>query len=48
MHRLGGELIAEGCLNQAIVNEIVEADAKTRRRLDEESDSRKKSPIIFL
>src|SRR5208283_3487324 len=28
MHRLGGELIAEGCLNQAIVNEIVEADEK--------------------
>src|ERR1700686_1562112 len=23
MHRQGGELIAEGCLNQAIVNEIV-------------------------
>jgi ABC-type transporter Mla MlaB component len=23
MHGLGGELIAEGCLNQAIVNEIV-------------------------
>jgi len=28
MHRLGGELTAEGCLNQAIVNEIIEADTK--------------------
>ena len=47
MHRLGGELIAEGCLNQAIVNEIVEADAKHDVDSTKESDSRKKSPIIF-
>jgi outer membrane protein TolC/ABC-type transporter Mla MlaB component len=47
MHRLGGELIAEGCLNQAIVNEIIEADAKHDSGATKESDSRKKSPIIF-
>jgi outer membrane protein len=47
MHRLGGELIAEGCLNQAIVSEIVEADAKHDTDATKESDSRKKSPIIF-
>ena len=47
MHRLGGELIAEGCLNQAIVNEIVEADAKHDTDATKESDSRKKSSIIF-
>ncbi len=47
MHRLGGELVAEGCLNQAIVNEIIEADAKHDADAPKESDSRKKSPIIF-
>jgi len=47
MHRLGGELVAEGCLNQAIVNEIIEADAKHDAGAPKESDSRKKSPIIF-
>ena len=47
MHRLGGELIAEGCLNQAIVNEIVETDAKHDTDATKESDSRKKSSIIF-
>src|SRR5208337_2681569 len=47
MYRLGGELIAEGCLNQAIVNEIVEADAKHDTDATKESDSRKKSAIIF-
>ena len=47
MHRLGGELIAEGCLNQAIVNEIVEADAKHGADATKDSDAGKKSPIIF-
>ena len=47
MHRLGGELIAEGCLNQAIVNEIVEADAKHGTDATKDSDTSKKSPIIF-
>src|SRR5271157_5930214 len=47
MHRLGGELIAEGCLNQAIVSEIVGADAKHDSGATKDSDCRKKSPIIF-
>jgi outer membrane protein TolC/ABC-type transporter Mla MlaB component len=47
MHRLGGELTAEGCLNQAIVREIIGADAKQDNDGSKESDSRKKSPIIF-
>src|SRR5271157_5498264 len=47
MHRLGGELIAEGCLNQAIVNEIVEADEKRDGNGAKADDARKKSPIIF-
>src|SRR5208283_2488204 len=47
MHRLGGELIAEGCLNQAIVNEIVESDEKRDGNGAKTADSRKKSPIIF-
>ncbi len=47
MHRLGGELIAEGCLNQAIVNEIVESDGKRGGNGTKEAGSRKKSHIIF-
>ena len=47
MHRLGGELVAEGCLNQAIVSEIVGADAKHDSGATKDSDCRKKSPIIF-
>ena len=47
MHRLGGELTAEGCLNQAIVGEIVGADANHDADTTKESDCRKKSPIIF-
>jgi outer membrane protein len=47
MHRQGGELIAEGCLNQAIVNEIV--SKKTKKDLSGEKDpsNKKGSPIIF-
>ena len=47
MHRLGGELLAEGCLNQAIVNEIIEADEKHDSNGAKADDARKKSPIIF-
>src|SRR5208283_2574235 len=47
MHRQGGELIAEGCLNQAIVDEIVESDEKRDGIGAKPADSRKKSPIIF-
>src|SRR5207237_7714330 len=36
IHRQGGELIAEGCLNQAIVEDIVKSkkEAKTQNRKD--------------
>jgi outer membrane protein len=46
MHRQGGELIAEGCLNQAIVSEIV--SKKTKKDAGEKDQANKKgSPIIF-
>ena len=45
IHRQGGELIAEGCLNQAIVDDIVKAEKETK------SHSRKERPkgshIVF-
>ena len=46
MHQQGAALIAEGCLNQAIVREIIGAK---RRNSDEEGGegSRKPSNIIF-
>src|SRR5713101_7778197 len=31
IHQQGGRLMADGCLNQAIVREIIEGDAKTTR-----------------
>jgi outer membrane protein len=46
MHRQGGELIAEGCLNQAIVNEIVSKKAK-KDSGNEKDPSNKKGSIIF-
>jgi len=45
MHRQGGELIAEGCLNQAIVDEIV--STKTKKRSNDKNPEKKGSPIIF-
>src|SRR5712692_8676382 len=45
IHRQGGRLIAEGCLNQAIVNEIV-ARGKQEGRSGEK-ERRKSSNIIF-
>jgi outer membrane protein TolC/ABC-type transporter Mla MlaB component len=44
MHHEGGQLIADGCLNQAIVKEIV-GQEKSSARNDNVSD--KKTPIIF-
>src|SRR5215471_15026313 len=44
MHHEGGQLIAEGCLNQAIVKEIV-GQEKNGTRLESAHD--KKTPIIF-
>jgi outer membrane protein TolC/ABC-type transporter Mla MlaB component len=45
MHRQGGQLVAEGCLNQAIVKEII-GRHKAQGRSDEGKDN-KKAPIIF-
>jgi outer membrane protein len=47
MHRQGGELIAEGCLNQAIVNEIVRKKAKKDSASEKDPANKKGSPIIF-
>ena len=43
MHRHGAALLAEGCLNQAIVQEIVESEKNAPRN----SKSGKGAPIIF-
>jgi outer membrane protein len=47
MHQLGGDLIAEGCLNQAIVNEIVGLQQEKKSPNGKEGRSRKGSSIIF-
>jgi outer membrane protein len=49
MHGLGGELIAEGCLNQAIVNEIVGEQEKAEASQKKEKDAKdtKGTTIIF-
>ena len=44
IHRQGGQLVAEGCLNQAIVNEIVASEKKGATSAKEQ---RKRSHIIF-
>ena len=45
IHRQGGQLVAEGCLNQSIVEEIIEA-AETEKHVRSEV-RRKSGPIIF-
>src|SRR5207245_8544902 len=45
MHRQGGRLIAEGCLNQAILQEIVGGEKQAGRQT--EKARRKSSHIIF-
>jgi len=49
MYRQGAELLAEGCLNQAIVSEIIGPGRKTETRdpKDKDSDPSKGSPFIF-
>src|SRR3984893_9939891 len=49
MYRLGAELLAEGCLNQAIVTEIIGPGRKTETLAsnDKDNDSSKASPFIF-
>jgi outer membrane protein TolC len=44
MHRQGGRLVAEGCLNQAIVNEITGDKAEGR---NDDGKENKGTPIIF-
>lgn len=47
MHRLGAELQAEGCLNQAIVDEIASSDDSGPAANDKAGKKSKGSPIIF-
>lgn len=47
MHGLGGELIAEGCLNQAIVNEIVGSSEKQESPQKKQEGDPKGTTIIF-
>jgi outer membrane protein len=47
MHQLGGDLIAEGCLNQAIVHEIVGLPEEKKSQNGKEPRRRKGSSIIF-
>lgn len=49
MHGFGGELIAEGCLNQAIVNEIIGTDQKAEpaQKKEKNAEDTKGTTIIF-
>src|ERR1700676_777620 len=47
MHSQGGEFIAEGCLNQAIVKEIIESTEKAETEGGKGRKNSKGSPIIF-
>ena len=47
MHSQGGEFIAEGCLNQAIVKEIIESTEKHESEGAKGRKNSKGSPIIF-
>lgn len=47
MHSLGGELLAEGCLNQAIVNEIAGSQAKQEPAQKKSDEDTKGTTIIF-
>jgi outer membrane protein len=47
MHRQGGQLVAEGCLNQAIVKEIIGRDKEKSDKGNDEGKENKGTPIIF-
>src|SRR6266567_2082243 len=47
MHRQGGQLVAEGCLNQAIVKEIIGRDKDKGDKGSDEGKENKGTPIIF-
>jgi outer membrane protein len=46
IHRDGGQLIAEGCLNQAIVDDIAGSEKESRKEASSEAPP-KRPPIIF-
>lgn len=46
IHRQGGQLVAEGCMNQAVVEEIIEAAEAAKQSYRREA-RRKSGPIIF-
>lgn len=46
IHRQGGQLVAEGCLNQSIVEEIIEAADAGKQSYRREA-RRKSGPIVF-
>src|SRR5205823_14721942 len=47
MHRQGGQLVAEGCLNQAIVKEIIGRDKDKGDRGGNKGKGKKERRIIF-
>jgi len=47
IHHQGGELIAEGCLNQAIVREISDADTRSKGEDRGDRGGPKGPPIVF-
>jgi outer membrane protein len=47
IHRQGGQLIAEGCLNQAIVREISATSNRGKNEGGENKEGPKGSPIVF-
>jgi len=48
IHRQGGELVAEGCLNQAIVDDIVKSEKETKSRKERSKGSHIVFYIILL
>jgi outer membrane protein len=47
IHRQGGQLVAEGCLNQAIVREINDTGNRGKNEGGNDKDGPKGSPIVF-
>jgi len=47
IHRQGGQLVAEGCLNQAIVREISDTGNRGKNEGDNDKEGPKGSPIVF-
>ena len=47
IYRQGGQLVAEGCLNQAIVREISDTGSRGKNEGGNEKEGPKGSPIVF-